>query len=110
MARLAGVHLSLLAHILQTVLPSLIHPSELALFGSADEMIQVFCRWRSPTSVAEYRQTALPSLIHRSYSRTPSTALHTLYAHVALFAWGVSFASRFEHRPRSLFSFFFRSI
>ena len=71
MARLAGVHLSLLAHILQTV---------------------------------------LPSLIHRSYSRTPSTALHTLYAHVALFAWGVSFASRFEHRPRSLFSFFFRSI
>ena len=29
--------------------------SELALFGSTDEMIQVFCRWRSPTSVAEYR-------------------------------------------------------
>ena len=27
MARLAGVHLSLLAHILQTVLPSLIHRS-----------------------------------------------------------------------------------
>ena len=71
MARLAGVHLSLLAHILQT---------------------------------------ALPSLIHRSYSRTHTTALHTLYAHVALSAWGVSFASRFEHRPRSLFSFFFRSI
>ena len=36
--------------------------------------------------------------------------LHTRYAHVAPSAWGVSFASRFEHRPRSLFSFFFRSI
>ena len=59
--------------------------------------------------IGSYLQTVLPSLIHRSYSRTHTTALHTLYSRVALSAWGVSFASRFEHRPRSLFSFFFRS-